>query len=116
MDDYFELNGDSGGYLNLRGPNKSCLQAMLDMGWTQQQIADRWFQISGVSVARSTIGMAIARYGLKSVNYTWPTNKARLAYRSISNMCSILGRWTPSQWPHLNWCGSRALATRLRAS
>lgn len=61
-----QLNGDSGGYLNLRGPGKADLEKMLRKGMTQQGIADAWFEETGEKVGRTTIAMAIDRYGLKS--------------------------------------------------
>ena len=46
-------------------PGKTELERYLSRGMTQQQIADAWFEDSGIRVVRSAIGMALARYGLK---------------------------------------------------
>ena len=50
----------------LRGPGPKELEKYLEKGMTQQQIADAWEEATNVRVSRSTIGMAIARYGLES--------------------------------------------------
>lgn len=47
-------------------PNKTALRAYLSQGLTQQQIVEAWKRDSGVTVSRSSIAMAIERYGLKS--------------------------------------------------
>lgn len=47
-------------------PGKSDLERMLRRGLTQHQIVDAWEKETGVRVSRSTIGMAIKRYGLQS--------------------------------------------------
>ena len=49
-------------------PSKQELAALLGQGLTQKQIVDEWEAKSGHRVARSTIAMAIERYGLKSSN------------------------------------------------
>lgn len=48
------------------GPDKTQMEAYLSRGLTQQQIADQYEEDTGIRVTRSTIGMAIARYGLAS--------------------------------------------------
>lgn len=57
-------------------PNKTELRRYLERGLTQQQIADEWEKDSGYRVSRSTIGMAIARYGLES-------SRPRLRYEDL---------------------------------
>ena len=47
-------------------PDRTSLRLYLDRGMTQKQIVDEWEKDSGYRVSRSAIGMAIARYGLKS--------------------------------------------------
>lgn len=47
-------------------PNATQMRGYLALGLTQQQIADRYEEDSGVKVSRSAIGLAIARYGLES--------------------------------------------------
>jgi hypothetical protein len=41
------------------------MRAYLDQGLTHAEIAEAWLKDSGVEIKRSTISMAIARYGLK---------------------------------------------------
>ena len=48
-----------------RVPDADQMRAYLDRGLTHVQIADAWLKDSGVEVSRSTVSMAIARYGLK---------------------------------------------------
>lgn len=47
-------------------PNKGELERYLEQGMTQAQIVDAWESDSGVRVSRSSIGMAIERYDLRS--------------------------------------------------
>lgn len=47
-------------------PGKTELKVYLSRGMTQQQIADTWGEVTGIKPSRSAIGLAIARYGLKS--------------------------------------------------
>lgn len=51
-----------------RTPDKTTLRRWLREGLTQQQIADRWADETGENCSRAAVGMAIARYGLKSAN------------------------------------------------
>jgi hypothetical protein len=46
-------------------PSKAELERYLREGLTQQQVADAWEEKTNIRVSRSTIGMAIARYGLE---------------------------------------------------
>lgn len=48
-----------------RVPDADQMRAYLDKGLTHAQISDAWLKDSGVRVSRSTVSMAIARYGLK---------------------------------------------------
>jgi hypothetical protein len=41
------------------------MRAYLDQGLTHAEIAEAWLKDSGVEIKRSTVSMAIARYGLK---------------------------------------------------
>lgn len=47
-------------------PGPEEMRAYLARGLSQSRIADEWERDSGIWVARSAIGMAIKRYGLKS--------------------------------------------------
>lgn len=47
-------------------PDKRRLEYYLAQGLTQQQIVDQWEKDSNVRVSRSSIAMAIGRYGLAS--------------------------------------------------
>lgn len=47
-------------------PPKAKLEQYIREGLTQQQMADRWSEEGNVSITRSTIAMAMSRYGLKS--------------------------------------------------
>lgn len=49
-----------------RVPGKGELKKYLNQGLTQAQIVDAWEKESGERVSRSSIAMAMARYGLKS--------------------------------------------------
>jgi hypothetical protein len=49
-------------------PGKTELRRFLSRGLTQQQIVAEWERDSGHRVSRSTIAMAIARYGLNSAH------------------------------------------------
>lgn len=53
-----------------RGPGATELRRYLDKGLTQAQIVEAWEKDSGVRIARSTVGMAIERHGLKSSHPT----------------------------------------------
>lgn len=57
------MNQNHGGVQ--RGPGLAELKAYVSRGLTQKQIAEAWEKETGVRVARSTIGMAMARYGLE---------------------------------------------------
>lgn len=47
-------------------PGKTELRRYLDKRLTQAQIAEQWEKDTGIKVSRTTIAMAIARYGLQS--------------------------------------------------
>jgi len=47
-------------------PGKTELERYIRKGMTQAQIVEAWEEETGVRVSRSTIGMAIKRYGLHS--------------------------------------------------
>lgn len=49
-------------------PGKTELERFLQRGMTQAQIVDAWEGQTGTRVSRSTIAMAIKRYGLQSSN------------------------------------------------
>lgn len=49
-------------------PSKNEMEHYLDMGLTHQQIVEAWEKDTGVRISRSTISMAIGRYGLTSAN------------------------------------------------
>ena len=48
-----------------RVPDADQMRAYLDQGLTHAEIAEAWLKDSGVEIKRSTVSMAIARYGLK---------------------------------------------------
>lgn len=48
-----------------RVPDADQLRAYLDRGLTHAEIAEAWLKDSGVKVSRSTVSMAVARFGLK---------------------------------------------------
>ena len=47
-----------------RVPDADQLRAYLDKGLTHAEIAEAWLKDSGISVSRSTISMAVARFNL----------------------------------------------------
>lgn len=49
-----------------RVPDADQLRSYLDRGLTHAEIAEAWLQDSGVRVSRSTVSMAVARFGLKN--------------------------------------------------
>lgn len=48
-----------------RVPDSDQLRAYLDRGLTHAEIAEAWLKDSGTRVSRSTVSMAVARFGLK---------------------------------------------------
>ena len=51
-----------------KAPGKTELRRYIEKGLTQAQIAEAWEKDTGVRVGRSTIAMAIERYGLHSAH------------------------------------------------
>ena len=49
-----------------RGPDPTQLKNYLTKGLTQAQIVEAWEKKTGVRISRSTVGMAIARFGMDS--------------------------------------------------
>jgi len=49
-------------------PDKGQLKKYINQGLTQQQIADAWFEETGVRVTRNAISMAMTSSGLKPAN------------------------------------------------
>ena len=57
-------------------PDKTRMEAYLNRGLTQAQIAEQYEKDTGIRVSRAAIGMAIGRYGLES-------NKPRPRYEDM---------------------------------
>lgn len=51
-----------------RGPNATQLRMYLAKGLNQRQVVEAWEKDSGIRVSRSTIGMAMKRFGFDSPN------------------------------------------------